>query len=95
MRRLRGNSGFRAEFEQMKELYGKTMTLARSQQTQDRNWSLPMNEIVFKSMKKKKMLPELPFSFYFLSVLFFFVGWSGFSYIALNGPKVFMVSLHF
>ena len=44
-------------------------------------------------MKKKRRLPELPFSFYFLSLLFLFVGWSGFSYIALNGPRVFMVRL--
>ena len=42
MRRLRGDSGFRTEFEQMKELYGKTMTLARSVQTSDKNWSLPL-----------------------------------------------------
>ena len=46
-------------------------------------------------MKKKRRLPELPFSFYFLSLLFLFVGWSGFSYIALNGPRVFMVRLNF
>ena len=38
MRKLRGNSGFREEFEQMKELYGKNLTLARSQPDSDKNW---------------------------------------------------------
>ena len=95
MRGLRGDSEFKEEFEQMKELYGKTITLARTHKALEKNWSLPMSEVVFESMKKKKRLPELPFSFYFLSILFFFVGWSGFSYIALNGPRVFMVRLDY
>ena len=91
MKKLRGDAQFREEFAQMKEMYGATITLARSHETVGRNWSVPLGEIMNDSMKKKKRLPKLPFAFYFLSILFFFVGWSGFSYIALNGPRVFMV----
>ena len=91
MRRLRGEAKFREEFAEMREMYGAAMKLARARPSLGRNWSVPMGEIVDDSMKKKRRLPELPYSFYFLSILFFFVGWSGFSYIALNGPRVFMV----
>ena len=42
---------------------------------------------------KKWRLPKPPLSFYFLSMLFFFVGWSGFAYICFHGPRVFMVKI--
>ena len=37
-------------------------------------------------------LPKPPSSFYFLASLFFFIGWSGFTFIALKGPEIFEVN---
>ena len=40
----------------------------------------------------KWTLHKPPTSFYFLSILFTFIGWTGFAYISIHGPRVFMVN---
>ena len=50
-----------------------------------------MREILNSVVKCKARPPKLPFSFLFLSILFIFIGWTGITYIALNGPIIFRV----
>jgi hypothetical protein len=54
-----------------------------------RNWLLPMKQTLTDVFAKKGMIPTPPFSFGFLSILFVFVGWSGFTHITFNGVKLF------
>jgi hypothetical protein len=53
-----------------------------------RSWSVPMKQIVTDVFAKKGMISTPSFSFGFLSILFVFVGWSGFTYITFNGVKL-------
>ena len=88
MRRVRGEAEFRDEFEKMKKVYEANRRLATSKANLGKTWSVSVADIVDGAVKRRS-IPRPPFSFLFLSVLFAFVGWSGFSYLALNGPEVF------
>ena len=92
MRRVRGDAEFMDEFEKLKAVYEANRKLAASKPNLGRTWSTPVGEIMNDAVKRRRRLPKPPFSFLFLSVLFAFLGWSGFSYLALNGPEVFEVS---
>ena len=91
MRRIRGDAEFRDEFEKLRTVYEANRKLATSKANLGKTWSVPVGEIVDDAVRRRRRLPKPPFSFLFLSVLFAFVGWSGFSYLALNGPEVFEV----
>ena len=93
MRRVRGDAEFEDEFKKMKALYKANMNQATSKANVGKTWSVPMSEIVDDAIKRKRRLPKPPFSFLFLSILFALVGYSGFSYLALNGPEVFEVRM--
>ena len=95
MRRLRGDREFKEEFEMMKKLHAANMEQATSQHNEGKTWSVPLQNIVSDTIKRKRKPPKLPFSFIFLAILFFFIGWSGITYIALNGPKLFTVRISF
>ena len=91
MKKIRGDAEFRNEFEKLRKVYESNRKLATSKANLGKTWSVPVAEIVDDAVKRRRRLPKPPFSFLFLSVLFAFVGWSGFSYLALNGPEVFEV----
>ena len=91
MKKIRGDAEFRNEFEKLRKVYESNRKLATSRANLGKTWSVPVAEIVDDAVKRRRRLPKPPFSFLFLSVLFAFVGWSGFSYLALNGPEVFEV----
>ena len=93
MRRIRGEADFKDESKKLKAVYEANRKLAKSKANLGKTWSVPVVEIVDDAVKRRRGLPKPPFSFLFLSVLFAFVGWSGFSYLALNGPEVFEVEL--
>ena len=95
MRRLRGDREFKEEFAMMKKLHAANMKQAKSHHNVGKTWSVPLQDIVSDTIKMKKKPPKLPFSFIFLSILFSFIGWSGITYIALNGPKLFTVRIGF
>ena len=95
MRRLRGDREFKEEFDMMKKLHTANMEQARSHHNAGKNWSEPLQNIVSDIIKGKRKPPKLPFSFIFLATLFSFIGWSGITYIALNGPKLFTVRMIF
>ena len=91
MRRLRGDREFKEEFSMMKSLHEANMEKAMCKSNQGKTWSVPLETIATDAIKKKKKPPKLPFSFMFLAILFSFIGWSGITYIALNGPRLFIV----
>ena len=81
------------EFTEMKDLYTASMKKAKSGFNGWNDWSLPMREIIKDICKCKKRPPRVPFSFLFLSILFAFIGWTGITFIALNGPRIFKVDI--
>ena len=95
MRRNRGDIHhiLCGEFTEMKDLYVANMKKANLEINKWNTWSLPMREIVSDILKCKKKPPTFPFSFIFLSILFAFIGWTGITFIALNGPKIFKVNI--
>jgi len=90
MRILRGDKGFKQEFSMMKSLHAANMEQAASKHNMGKTWSVPLQNILSDTIKGKRKPPKLPFSFIFLAILFSFIGWSGITYIALNGPKLFV-----
>ena len=93
MRRLRGDREFKEELAMMKNLHAANMEQAKSQHNEGKTWSVPLKKILSDVIMRRRKPPQLPFSFIFLIILFFFIGWSGIHYIALNGPKVFAVRI--
>ena len=97
MRRYRGDIHhiLCGEFTEMKDLYVANMVKAKPEFNRWNTWSLPMREIINDILKCKKKLPKFPFSFLFLSILFALIGWTGITFIALNGPRIFKVNKYF
>ena len=95
MRRNRGDLHHLlcGEFTEMRDLYGASMKKAKSGFNGWNDWSLPMRELLRDILRCKKRPPKFPFSFLFLSILFAFIGWTGITFIALNGPRIFKVDI--
>ena len=93
MKRIRGDSQYLNEFTMMKFAHKKMMEQAETKQNRGNNWSVPLRTIVVDVMTHKRKIPRPPFSFTFLVVLYTCTGWSGLTYITLNGPKIFEVNL--
>ena len=94
MRNIRGESEFVDEFNLMKFAHKKMMEQAESKQNRGNNWSVPLHSIVTDMVTRKRKLPRPPFSFEFLVVLYTCSGWSGMTYITLNGPNIFEVKCY-
>ena len=58
---------------------------------QGKTWSAPIGAILSDVLKRRRRLPKPPFSFLFLVILYTCIGWSGLTYVTLNGPKLFEV----
>ena len=91
MRRIRGDGEYINEFTLMKFAHKKMMEQAESKHNRGNNWSVPLHTIMNDVVTRKRRLPRPPFSFVFLVVLYTCTGWSGLTYITLNGPKMFQV----
>ena len=58
---------------------------------QGKTWSAPISTILSDVLRQGKKFPKPPFSFWFLVALYVCIGWSGLTYVTLNGPKLFEV----
>ena len=87
MRKIYGNDDFSEEFEKLKYVHKKMMGQAKTQHQSGKTWSEPLTTI-FENIIRGR-IPKPPFSFVFLFILYLFIGWSGLTFITLNGPKLF------
>ena len=94
MREIHGDNEFINDFMLMKFAHKEMMKEAESKQNNGNNLSAPLRTILTDVVTQKKRLPRPPFSFAFLVVLYTCIGWSGFTSISLNGPKLFQVKLY-
>ena len=91
MRRIRGDENFSDEFDLLKFARKKLIDQTETKLNKGNNWSLPLQIIVTDVVTRKRRIPRPPFSFAFLVVLYTATGWSGLTYITLNGPQLFQV----
>ena len=87
---IMGDEEYVQELGKMKLAYKKNMELAKESEEMGKIWSVPL-AIIAGVVKREKKLPKPPLSFLFLVVLYIFMGWSGLTYVTLNGPKLFEV----
>ena len=92
MRQIMGDTEYIQELRKMKFAYKKKMEQANSGRKVGKTWSAPLSTILCDFLRQKKKLPKPPFSFLFLVILYICIGWSGLTYVTLNGPKLFEVS---
>ena len=91
MKEIMGNEEYIQEVEKKKLAHKKNMGTAKGSNEMGKTWSVPLASIVADFVKGKKKLPEPPLSFVFLVLLYICIGWSGLTYVTLNGPKLFKV----
>ena len=89
MRKIYGNDDFSKEFEKLKYVQKKMMGQAKRKRQSGETWSEPLTTIFENIIRGRKKIPRLPFSFVFLFILYLCIGWSGLTFITLNGPKLF------
>ena len=95
MRRIRGDEHFSDEFDLLKFARKKLIDQTETKLNKGNNWSVPLQTIVTDVVTRKRRIPRPPFSFAFLVVLYTATGWSGLTYITLNGPQLFQVCCYF
>ena len=92
MKKIMGNEEYIQEVEKKKLAHKKNMGTAKGSGEVGKTWSVPLASIAADVVKGKKKLPEPPLSFVFLVLLYICIGWSGLTYVTLNGPKLFEVT---
>ena len=91
MRKIMGDTEYIQELRKMKFAYKKKMEQANSERQVGKTWSAPLGTILADVLKQKRKIPKPPFSVVFLVILYICIGWSGLTYVTLNGPKLFEV----
>ena len=92
MKKIMGNEEYIQEVEKKILAHKKNMGTANGSSEMGKTWSVPLATVVADAVKGRTKLPEPPLSFVFLVILYICIGWSGLTYVTLNGPKLFKVT---